>query len=46
MNPDQRSAEPIGWGQGAMREFFLSFLVCEPVGASFEDFRGEMDGRD
>ena len=29
-----------------VREFFLSFLAAKSVGVSFEDFRGEMDGRD
>jgi len=29
-----------------VREFFFSFLAAKSVGVSFEDFRGEMDGRD
>jgi hypothetical protein len=29
-----------------VREFFLSFLAAKSVGVGFEDFRGEMDGRD
>jgi hypothetical protein len=29
-----------------VRDFFLSFLAAKSVGVSFEDFRGEMEGRD
>jgi hypothetical protein len=29
-----------------VREFFLSFLAAHYAGASFEDFRGEMEDRD
>jgi hypothetical protein len=29
-----------------VREFFFSFLAARSAGASFEDFRGEMEGRD
>jgi hypothetical protein len=28
------------------RDFFLSFLAARYAGVSFEDFRGEMEGRD
>jgi len=29
-----------------VREFFLSFLAAHYAGVDFEDFRGEMEGRD
>jgi len=29
-----------------VRDFFLSFLAAQYAGASFEEFRGEMDGRE
>jgi hypothetical protein len=29
-----------------VREFFFSFLAAKSLGVSFEDFCGEMDGRD
>jgi hypothetical protein len=29
-----------------VREFFFSFLAARSAGVSFEDFRGEMEGRD